>query len=266
MIRINLYKKNNIDMNLLIGTLEKERFNMPFYNTNITLHKGVDETIEFSVRNHDRKAQKLDSGCYLKFVAVNQQLQQIIEKQMDIVNENLGRYSITLTKNELNDYDCGTFTGHVCIVKPDESEELLYTGVDWYPYFDVEIIENNMELFQESVVMDSNDFVKDTYQDDTTGIVYERFLSSIIESDKLPTHSFNIVVKDFIGTIYIQGSNMETPEHNEDDWFDIKVFDITEETNDTLTASAELNALYLRIKYIRELDSKSVIEEVTYRN
>lgn len=274
MIRINLYKKNSIDMNLLIGTFEKEKFNMPFYNTNITLHKGVDETIEFSVRNHDRKAQKLDEGCYLKFVAVNQELQQIIEKEMDVVNENLGRYSITLTKNELNDYDCGTFTGHVCIVKPDESEELLYSGVDWYPYFDVEIIENNMELFEESVVMDSNDFVKDTYQDDTNGITYERFLSSIIESDKLPTHTFNIVInKDFIGTIYIQGSNMENPEHNEDDWFDIKVFDINEEesseeesTIKTLTASAELNVLYLRIKYIRELDSESIIEEVTYRN
>jgi len=294
MIRINLYKKNNIDMNLLIGTFEKEKFNMPFYNRDIELHKGVDETIEFSVRNHDRKAQILGKKESLKFVAINQELQQKIEKTMDVVNANLGRYSVTLTKDELNDYDCGTFIGHVCVVDEDENEELLYSGVDWYPYFNVEILPNKVDLFEEAVILtDEDDFgIHDTYTDDTSGITYEQYCSSLIQTNKLSTHTFNVVVKDFVGDVYIQGSNMETPEHNEDDWFNIKHYSVIlkdpydrgddiiiekpseteeiiitpEKLNTTLTTSAELNALYCRVKYVIELDSDAKITEVTYRN
>lgn len=268
MIRINLYKKNNIDMNLLIGTLEKERFNMPFYNTNINLHKGVDETIEFSVRNHDRKAQILNLGSTLKFVAVNQELQQKIEKTMDVVNANLGRYSVTLTKNELNDYDCGTFTGHVCVVDENGNEEFLYSGVDWYPYFDVEILPNKVDLFEEAVVLTGDDDfgIHDTYIDDRDGNTYEKYDSSIIQTNKLPNHTFNIAIKDFVGKIFIQGSNMENPEHNEDDWFNIKEYEFEDETSTTLTFNAELNVLYCRIEYLKELDSTGGITEITYRN
>lgn len=279
MIRINLYKKSNIDMNLLIGTLEKERFNMPFYNRDIILRKGVDNTIEFSIRNHDRKAQPLKEGQILKFVAINNDLQQRICKKMDVVNANTGRYSVTLTKNELNNFDEGNFIGHVSIVtqlcehtEGDDisncncPEELLYTGVDWYPYFNVEITPNQVQLIEESIVLSKSDFVKDTYLDDRTGITYERFMSSNIKSDRTPSQTFTLNIKDFTGTINIQGSNMETPEHNEDDWFEIDTFEFEEETTDTIISSSELNCLWVRVEYIRELDSPATIEEVVYRN
>ena len=278
MIRINLYKKSNIDMNLLIGTLEKERFNMPFYNRDIVLHKGVDNTIEFSIRNHDRKAQPLKEGQFLKFVAINNELQQIICKKMEVVNANTGRYEVVFTKKELYDYDAGNFVGHVSIVTPSENcgngeceecncnEELLYTGVDWYPYFNVEITQNKVQLVEESVVMTSKDFVKDTYIDDRTGTTYERFISTNLHSDRTPSQSFTISVKDFVGTVMIQGSNMENPEHNEDDWFEIETFFIDEETNDTLLSNNELNCLWVRVEYIKEIDYQSTIDEIVYRN
>ena len=278
MIRINLYKKSNIDMNLLIGTLEKERFNMPFYNRDIILYKGVDNTIEFSVRNHDRKAQILKEGQFLKFVAINNALQQKICKKMAVVNANTGRYAIQFTKQKLKDFDAGTFVGHVAVVTPncdhDEHEivecncpeELLYTGVDWYPFFNVEIKPNKMQLTEESVLMTQSDFVKDTYLDDRTGITYERFISTNIHSDRTPSQTFTINVKDFTGTLKIQGSNMETPEHNEDDWFEIDTIEFEEETTDTILSSSELNCLWVRVEYIRELDAPSTIEEVVYRN
>jgi len=280
MIRLNVYKKSNIDMNLLIGTFEKERWNMPFYNRDIVLHKGVDNTIEFSVRNHDRKAQKLEEKQFLRFVAINNDLQQKLCKRMDVVNANTGRYSVTITKEELNDFDEGNFVGHVSVVTPtcEHSsaediechcdEELLYTGVDWYPYFNVEITPNKLQLIEETVILGESDFVKDTYMDELTGITYERFISSNICADKTSNHTFNINLKDFVGTLNIQGSNMENPEHGEDDWFEIDSMDFEEEDKitDVLTFNAELNCLWVRVEYLRELGSDSVIEEVSYRN
>ena len=97
MIRVNLYKKLNTYFNLLVGTLQEEKFNMPLYNTDITLWKGVDNTIEFSIRNHDRKSVSFGNGVSLKFVAINQPLNQKIEKDMEVVNTALGRYKIVIS-------------------------------------------------------------------------------------------------------------------------------------------------------------------------
>lgn len=305
MIRINLYKKDAIDMNLLIGSYQHEKFNMPFYNTNITLWKGVDNTIEFSIRNHDRKAEKIPEGSKLVFTAINNDLQQIIQKDLDTVNANTGRYSVTITKYELNDYDNGIFTGHVSVVDEDGNEDLLYSGVDWLPNFDVEIKPNKLELIEKSQTLDEESFNMEVITDKETGKTYEVFTSSFIPSDITEYHAFMIKLKDFIGTIKIQGACTETCQHTPADWFDIDTIeyvldeDIMEtivnenledediETNckckyckcdeaseiivrepfsGNLTKAYNLNCLWVRVQYIRELASDASIEEVYYRN
>ena len=307
MIRLNVYKKQNIDMNLLIGSYEKERFNLPFYNTDITLWKGVDNTIEFSVRNHDRKSQKLEANQFLKFVAINNELQQIICKKMGVVNEALGRYSVTITKDELNNFDEGHFIGHVSVVSgddPNENEDLLYSGLDWNPNFNVEIKPNKLELAEECQILTEDDFVMDTYQDYNNGRTYQQFTSSIMKSDVTPNHTFVIKLKDFDGVLKIEGSNQESPQSAIDDWFTIeeKSYEVSKDEEDdfdsdddfeycycdcdencdcgcgeyylpnyepvsgNVTFSAELNCLWVRVQYIREINKPAKIEEVQYKN
>ena len=284
MIRLNVYKKENIDMNLLIGSFEKDRWNMPFYNTDITLWKGVDNTIEFSVRNHDRKSQKLKENQFLKFVAVNNELQQMICKKMDVVNADLGRYSVTITENELNNYDEGHFVGHVSVVTgecPENckncqncplEEDLLYSGLDWNPNFNVEIKPNKLNLIKESTILSMNDFSEDTYTDTTTGKVWEKYTSTIMKSDVTPNHSFILKLRDFDGIIKIQGSNQEAPTQSDEDWFliDERNYEIVEEDDDyiddNISINAELNCLWVRIQYLIEQDKPGMILEAVYRN
>lgn len=266
MIRINLFKKDSIDMNLLIGSLEKERFNMPMYNTDITLWKGVDNTIEFSIRNHDRKAIQIPSnGSVLKFVAINQSLKQKLEKELIVVNENLGRYKVVISNEELKNFDIGTFVGHVSVIS--DTEELLYTGTDWYPYFNVEIKPNKLEILDEPIIL--NNFNKEVIIDNFDGNIYNIYTSSVIDSMITPNHTFILKLSDFNGMIYIQGSNEENPEHRNDDWFTIETIDYTNEEEGytgNITVSTELKCLYTRVQYKVKDDNKSIIEEIQYRN
>ena len=312
MIRINLYKKDTIDMNLLIGSYEHEKFNMPFYNTNITLWKGVDNTIEFSIRNHDRKAETIPENCKLVFTAINNKLQQIIKKDLNVVNAKLGRYSVTITKDELNDYDNAIFVGHVSVVDENENEDLLYSGVDWLPNFDVEIKPNNLELTEESEYIPGDSFNREIYQDPMTGKQMERFTSSMIKSDVTEFHTFASKLKDFVGIVKFQGSCCEAPNQSNANWFDIDKTEYVLGKNDSeytvypvadrdtekdleidmdiskyckceechddetiiidepfsgnITKAYKLNCLWVRVQYIRELDTPATIEEVYYRN
>lgn len=267
MIRINLYKKDTIDMNLLIGSYEKERFNMPFYNTNITLWKGVDNTVEFSIRNHDRKAEKIPEGSKLVFTAINNKLQQIIKKDLETVNANLGRYSITISKDELNDYDAALFIGHVSVVDEAGNEDLLYSGTDWLPNFEVEIKPNKLELIPESETATSESFIREVYQDPESGKQMEKFTSPAFEADITEYHTFFLKVSNFNGKIKIQGSCCEPSCQCQANWFDIDEKDFTEEPfTGNISDTYKLNCLWVRVQYIRELDTESVIDEVYYRN
>lgn len=306
MIRINLYKKETIDMNLLIGSYEKERWNMPFYNTNITLWKGVDNTIEFSIRNHDRKAEKIPEGSKLIFTAINNELQQIIKKDIETVNANLGRYSVTITKDELKDYDNAMFIGHVSVMDEQGNEDLLYSGTDWLPNFEVEIKPNKLELIEKSDVISKDSFNREVFKCPFTGQQMEKFTSSILKADVTEYHTFVAKLKDFVGTIKFQGSCCGTTLQNASDWFDIDVkryvldtepidydSDIDANTDSdgedcgcvtecdknepdvivvdepftgNITETYCVNCLWVRVQYIRELDTPASIEEVTYRN
>jgi hypothetical protein len=221
MIRVNLYKKLNTYFNLLVGTELEEKINMPLYNTDITLWKGVDNTIEFSIRNHDRKSVAFDEGTILKFVAINQPLQQKIEKELEVINSALGRYKVTLTNKELKDYDIGTFIGHVSIVDAEENEELLYSGTDWYPHFNVEIKPNKMDLVDESVTMLSESFNREVLY--YMGREIEYVTSPIFKADRSAHHTMLMKLKDFDGIVKLQASSFEQPSTNASDWCDICV-------------------------------------------
>ncbi len=254
-------------MNLLIGTLNEEKFNMPMYNTDITIWKGVDNTIEFSIRNHDRKSVSLEEGTILNFIAINQEMKQEIKKPLEVVNESLGRYKVVLTNEELNNIDCGTFVGHVSVIK-DEIEELLYTGTDWYPYFNVEVKPNKLSLVEDAISFDGSSFNKDMYQDKMDGKVYEVFTSSMLKADVTPYHNCIVKVTNFQGSVKLQGSNEETPEHNEYDWIDIDsiTLGIESPVEASILLSGEGKFLWTRVQYKREDGQQSEVVEVHYRN
>lgn len=221
MIRINLFKKEGVYTNLLIGTFEKDKINMPLYNTDITIWKGVDNTIEFSIRNHDRKSINISGDLF--FTMINQETQQIFKKKLSVINQALGRYCVILTNDEMKSYDCGTFIGHVSVVNND-IEDLLYSGVDWYPYFNVILNPNKMELVEEPKTITLNQMIKNIYTDPYTNKTIEEYISSMFKSDKSVYHDIIANVSDFVGEIIVQGSLMDTPQHNDDDWFDICEF------------------------------------------
>lgn len=271
MIKLNLFKKEGVYTNLLIGTLEQGKTNMPLYNETFTLWKGVDNTIEFSIRNHDRKSVDMSDGI-LTFTMINQKTRQTYIKELETIDSALGRYKVVIKRKELNDYDCGTFVGHVSVLK-DGTEELLYTGVDWYPFFNVNIEPNKLEVITETKTFDMSSMNRSIIDDKEDGKQYECFMSSMIKSDVTPYHTFIMKLKNFHGEIIIQGSLMDTPQNDMEDWFDISTFENKnydsedfKKITDTILLSSVLNSLWVRVIFKCPFDSDSKIEEISYRN
>lgn len=272
----NLFRKIEEYYYVTVGT-DGERINMPMYNTNFTIYKGVPNKIFFSVRNCDRKRVKLEDNQTLKLVIINQPLQIEMIKTLEVVDASIGKYQVTFTEDDMRELEPATYTGHVVIVDEDESTstesitEVLFASENWNPLFSVDVKPNRMEIYKESVEI--KDFNAEVYRDEH-GIPMRKFVSSRIESNVSPFHTFQMVLKNFVGKVIIEGSTEMNPQSTDDDWFAIKEYEYTEPSDDesdddvnVLLVNEECNCQWIRIKYIiRDDDYISEVVEAYYRN
>lgn len=269
----NLYKRAYSYYNLTMGYNSDAidnytRNNLPMYNTDIKLYKGIPNTIQFSIRDQDRKAVSYNGK--LSLVILNKNMEFISKKDLDIVNAKRGLYSAHFSEIEMRDLEPIHYIGHVEIVDDEnKSIDMLYSGEKWNPYIDINVIKNNMEIFNESIEvggwMNSNPYV-----DKESGIAYDIIVSERVKSDITQYHTLSVSYdKDFIGTIYFEASTQDLPSDN--DWTVVDEYEVSElpneeKTDNTIGFSREFNCLWIRVSYKKEQNNTGKITKVLYRN
>ena len=270
MERIDLFVKKNVYYNLSSGQTG-ERWNMPMYNKDIKLWKGVDNKIQFSVRDHDRKAYPLRNNT-LVLTLVNHILKTKITKTLWCFDAYKGLYETTFTKKDLLDFDPTHYQASVAVIDPEGFEDNLYSGTDWNPIFNVEVIEGLKDTFVPSIVLKPNEFLDNYYIND--GHQIDEYVSSRLDSSLSSSKTSSITVKDsFVGKVIMQGSIDITPDCP-CDWFDLDEKEFTKEswdeehTEETFELSdVETNCLWVRFKIIINRNTQhGYVDEIIFRN
>lgn len=272
MQKIYLFVKKGYYYNLSSGqTGETRMFNVPMYNTDFKLWKGIDNKIQFSIRDHDRKAYPLrDREIFLNII--NTKLNTKLVKKLWCLDAYKGLYETTITDVELRDFEPTSYQASVITKDPEGQEDMLYTGVDWNPLFNIIVEEGFRDVFKPSIELDPSTFLHNFYIDRVDGQRYDYYVSSRIKADETDSHTASITVKDyFLGTITMEGSVEVNPQENGDtDWFPIETKEYTDETKveaETFQFNKQLSCMWVRFKYtIKAANHKGIISEILYRN
>ena len=274
MERIDLFVKKNIYYNLSSGKTG-ERWNMPMYNKDIKLWKGVDNKIQFSVRDHDRKAYPLRNDT-LRLTLVNHILKTKIVKVLWCLDAYKGLYEVTFTKKDLLDFEPTHYQASISDTDPEGYEDNLYTGTDWNPIFNVEVIEGLKDTFIPSIEIDPSKFSDEYYIDGADQI--DARISSRYDASLSKSKTASITVKDkFIGKIVMQGSLEPTPQNNcncHTDWVDLASKEYTEEdwseekTEETIELTeTDSNCLWVRFVITTTRNAEQgYVDSIIYRN
>ena len=270
MERIDLFVKKNVYYNLSSGKTG-ERWNMPMYNKDIKLWKGVDNKIQFSVRDHDRKAYPLRNNT-LVLTLVNHILKTKITKTLWCSDSYKGLYETTFTKRDLLDFEPTHYQASVAVIDPEGFEDNLYSGTDWNPIFNVEVIEGLKDTFVPSIEIDPRKFLDDYFVKD--GKQFDVYTSSRYDSSLSSSKTACVTVKDsFVGKVILQGSLDVTPDCP-CDWIDLDEKEFTKEywdenhTEETFELSdVETNCLWVRFKIVTDRNSyQGFVDSIMFRN
>jgi hypothetical protein len=221
-----------IDLMLSGSTLHLD--NRPMNNKKLKAHKGVTNTLLFSVTDKDRRPQNMFTDHVRAHIISPTNRRRLLTKKLEPAFE-LGKLTLLLTDGDLQNITSGLY--HIYLTySPDVNEEMpLYSDQNNNVKFEIEITEQ--------VVMDPVATQEETSFSQTSStlsggsanvFVSDAMFGNLEKNFQNAQHSVAIYPEGYTGQVLVQASCISTTPNTEDtskDWFTVKTVDLVNESN-----------------------------------
>ena len=228
------------------------------YNRNLKVYRGVDNTVDFQVRNADEKAIAVSNS--MVFNLINRDGGDLLlQKDCTAVDATIGRFQVTLTESDVRDIEPGSYNYSLVIERrsTEGTDSTEYTVLSRTPlYIDaqygtastVEIYSDVYGKFIPSVEVDKFNRINPFAVGEEDP---EFYISSIIDANPLThtassSHTFQVFPSNYTGDIVVQGSLSDGG--NPHVWSDLDVTSVTE-SNEPFFVNVTGKYNFFRVKH-----------------
>tara|TARA_B100000035_G_scaffold303876_1_gene302933 strand:- start:2221 stop:3021 length:801 start_codon:yes stop_codon:yes gene_type:complete len=245
---------NTNNMNNYLG-------NTPMYDGTHKLHKGIDNTLRFKIKDTDRKPIDLTNKTIIWKMYDRDSRENVLFKYLTVTNATKGMASLIVHTADTIMLPQGFYQFAMYTVE-NGVEQILYTDTYDNAKGHIEVVDDVYPEFEDSQSTE-------TFFDDGTYFISTAFNGSASTSKSKSIHTLAIYYDGFTGTVEVQGDLSEQPSSSHDDWFLIspKLF-----SNPTITVNnesgvqalvLESNVNWIRIRYQA---TAGTIKKVLLRN
>lgn len=247
-------------------------YSRPMYNYNIKVYKNNHNTIDFVVRNNDRKPVKL-IDCVFNVVIQNVQTgQTVLEKTASITDEIKGQAQLRLLPDDTHNWQLGNYRFSASLVRPGAGGQFLYVDIannvagmfELLPSIGKELVPSVSVLFDEfTPFMRDRDVDSTAYQ---TGALRARTPTGAASS----FYSIAVYAQQWSGMFQVQAS-LQNLAPNDDSWFTVDllpnqpVIHFDPGMPDIVPFNFQLNAQWLRFLAQPNLDNQGKFVKVLYK-
>jgi hypothetical protein len=187
--------------------------NMPMYDGHHKLHKGIDNTLRFKIKDTDRKPIDLTNKTVIWKMYDRSSRENVLFRYPVVTNAAKGMCSLTVTTADTIMLPEGFYQFAMYTVE-DGVEQIIYTDTYDNAHGVVEVVDDVYPEFEPS--QETSTFYFDG----------QRYTSSILDGagDTIKSkslHTFAIYYEGFTGEINIQGDLSVQPSSSDNDWFDM---------------------------------------------
>jgi phage terminase large subunit-like protein len=187
--------------------------NMPMYDGHHKLHKGIDNTLRFKIKDTDRKPIDLTNKTVIWKMYDRESRENVLFRYPVVTNATKGMASLTITTAETIMLPEGFYQFAMYTVE-DGVEQIIYTDTYDNAHGVVEVVDDVYPEFEDS--QETSVF----YFDGTN------YTSSVLDGSgntvkSKSVHTFALYFDNFTGVVHIQGDLSVQPSSAEDDWFDL---------------------------------------------
>ena len=247
--------------------------NMPTVNYSVTVYRNNFNTIEFVVRNNDRKPVKL-VDCQLNVIIKNTSSGTVVlEKAAFLTDETKGRAQLLLTPDNTRNWPIGGYEYNIQVKKPDSpSHEFLYFDVNNNATGTFELRDSVGGSLIPAQTMLASQLTPITTDWDEMNLVLTS--GAIPANNQVGNNAglFSVVVyqHNWKGSFRVQGS-LENLAPTERSWFDIELFPgiVRHQFDGTVTSPVcfnfSLNVRWIRFRATPEPVNIGTLNKIIYK-
>jgi len=205
---VYLYRnKSNVFVSADPWTTERYR---QVYQRNFKVYRGVDNKLDFQVRNSDQKPLNVNNYTLVFNIIEIKSQQLLVSKDFTVISAEQGQITLTLTELNLNSLLPGSY--HFSIVREyrgESGEKLsqspLYVDSQYGSFGVIEVFSDLYGEPKDSTVIDTFDLVPANWPNDGTSRSELAYASPELSTSQT-IHTFAIYQTDYKGMIYIEAS------------------------------------------------------------
>jgi len=199
--------------------------NLPMIQYNIKIYKGVTNTIDFIVRNNDRKPINLVGYQISALIQLTDNNELLLEKAVQATDETSGKCRLTLTDSEIEEWLGGFYRYAIKLTDVTGKTEYLYTDINRSTFSTFELIEGMSASLDPAIEVNNDQFTPYPIGDYDNTWNTGAYAGDAQDNQSNGMHTVVVYVDNFLGDFWIQGSlGVNAPQS--DDWFDIPLTDI----------------------------------------
>lgn len=289
---------NLVQANVNLGSAYTEERNNMYYARELKIYRATDNPIDLQVRKGDQKKINLTGSTIVLSLVSRTNSDLVIKKDCTAVDATTGRYTVTLTKEELRDIEPGKYTYSFIKEVRETIDSTTYKVTSSLPlYVDSQygasgtiIIEgdvygepfdtveistfNKLTNFDKTTTTSDDDLPfelpKPNYARHTPVAGYEEhYESTIINAQpNLSTpsslHTFQIYPSSFVGELKLQASTDPGGTPVDENWTDLKTWNLT--TSDEVfyyNTTGKYN--WFRFRHVPDDTNTGVVDKILYR-
>lgn len=231
--------------------------NYPMNRTDFTLHRYVDNEIDFMVKDVDRKTVSFTGANATLYVmdAKNQRL--LLSRDLMVIDAAKGHLRLFVTGDEAAALPKKTLKYTVVMTRPDNVQVMLMMDRNRQSSGVVNVEDGPIpepvapiEITAEDFIQRNGKFYSGTYAG-----------SAMVQNDS-GLHSALLTLDDYTGDIVVQGSLEALPSQTDSDWFAVETRSFTHKTG-TVHVPFEGNLMWVRFSFTK---TNGELTSILYRN
>jgi len=179
------------------------------YQRNVKIYNGIDNTIEFDIKNADQKRIDLTTLLQIELNVMDVQGNALENSPYTVTPTALkGIAKVTIPQEDLDELSSQYLKYSVTAVNTTGEDVLLYADTQFGAVGTMELVGDAMPTFRDDRIYEHF-----TQEIDLEGNVTNHtpaIASKFYEAEPVKTLDFEIKVTDFIGTIYLEGTENST--------------------------------------------------------
>jgi hypothetical protein len=211
------------------------------YAKTVKVHKGIDNTIVFNIKNSDQKPINLTGhSVYLSIVSDNGINAELLEVQGTIQDAARGIFTVVIYQEELSLLDQEFYNYTVRLVNSSNVEIPVYSDDFYQVRGQLQIFDGYTPAFRNSANLTLTDLEED--------VVVTSSINGSYPSGFNFVHSFQLYFDNFTGTVTPQVTTEPIVSVNNVNWIDLEALEyMNQNDTDYTTITGNYSAIRFRI-------------------